>query len=102
MSESEIDAVRALLSAKPRPAGFAERRQRIDEVGSIWPTAADITLDAVDLDGVPGEWSIAPGSDPARVLMFFHGGGYCSGSILIPPPYLRESAGGVLRPGREM
>jgi monoterpene epsilon-lactone hydrolase len=23
-----------------------------------------------------------PGSDPSRVLMFFHGGGYCSGSIL--------------------
>jgi acetyl esterase/lipase len=30
---------------------------------------------------VPGEYSIAPGSDPSRVLMFFHGGGYCSGSI---------------------
>ena len=38
-------------------------------------------LDAVDLDGVPGEWSIAPGSDASRVLLFFHGGGYCSGSI---------------------
>jgi acetyl esterase/lipase len=31
---------------------------------------------------VPGEWSIVPGGDPSRVLMFFHGGGYCSGSIL--------------------
>jgi acetyl esterase/lipase len=38
-------------------------------------------LDPVDLDGVPGEWSIVPGSDAARVLLFFHGGGYCSGSI---------------------
>jgi acetyl esterase/lipase len=28
-----------------------------------------------------GEYSIVPGSDPSRVLMFFHGGGYCSGSI---------------------
>jgi monoterpene epsilon-lactone hydrolase len=25
---------------------------------------------------------MAPGSDPSRVLMFFHGGGYCSGSIV--------------------
>lgn len=24
---------------------------------------------------------MVPGSDPSRVLMFFHGGGYCSGSI---------------------
>jgi acetyl esterase/lipase len=30
---------------------------------------------------VAGEYSIVPGSDPSRMLMFFHGGGYCSGSI---------------------
>jgi monoterpene epsilon-lactone hydrolase len=78
---SEIEAIRALLSSKPRPAGWAERRERLDEVGSVWPVADDIKLSAVDLDGVPGEWSIAPGSDSSRVLMFFHGGGYCSGSI---------------------
>jgi epsilon-lactone hydrolase len=77
----EIDAIRSLLTSKPRPIGWAERRARIEEVGSVWPVADDIRLAAVDLGGVPGEWSIAPGSDPARVLMFFHGGGYCSGSI---------------------
>ena len=78
---SEIEAIRALLSSKPRPAGWAERRQRLDEAGSVWPVADDIKLSAVDLDGIPGAWSIAPGSDANRVLMFFHGGGYCSGSI---------------------
>jgi epsilon-lactone hydrolase len=81
MSESEIEAVRALLSSKPRPVGWAQRRQRLDEVGSHWPVADDVALESVDLDGVPGEWSIVPGSDMSRVLMFFHGGGYCSGSI---------------------
>ncbi len=39
-------------------------------------------LEPVDCDGVPGEWSIVPGSDGPARLMFFHGGGYCSGSIL--------------------
>ena len=82
MGQSEIDAVRALLTAKPRPVGWAERRARLDEVGSVWPVADDVTLEAVDLGGVPGEFSIVPGSDASRVLMFFHGGGYCSGSIL--------------------
>ena len=82
MGGSEIDAVRALLSSKPRPVGWAARRQRLDEVGSVWPVADDIALAAADLGGVPGEWSSAPGSDAARVLLFFHGGGYCSGSIL--------------------
>ncbi len=82
MDQSEIVAVRALLSSKPRPVGWTERRQRLDEVGSVWPVADDIMLKPVDVDGVSGEWSIAPGSDFSRILMFFHGGGYCSGSIL--------------------
>jgi monoterpene epsilon-lactone hydrolase len=77
----EIDAIRTLLTSKPRPVGWAERRARIDEVGSVWPVADDIRLEAVDLGGVPGEFSLAPGSDASRVLLFFHGGGYCSGSI---------------------
>ena len=82
MDRSEIDAIRALLGLKPRPVGWSERRQRIDEVGSVWPVADDVRLDAVDCDGVPGEWSLTPGSDPSGVLLYFHGGGYCSGSIL--------------------
>ena len=82
MAGNEIDAIRALLSSKPRPVGWTQRRERLDEVGSVWPVAEDMNLDAVDFDGVPGEWSIAPGSDASRILMFFHGGGYCSGSIL--------------------
>jgi acetyl esterase/lipase len=79
---SEIDEIRKLLTEKPRPVGWAERRQRINEIGSTWPVADDVQLEEVDLGGVKGEWSIVPGSDPSRVLMFFHGGGYCSGSIV--------------------
>ncbi len=82
MAQSEIEAVRALLSSKPRPAGWPERRQRLDDVGSVWPVADDVDLVPIDANGVPGEYSIVPGSDPSRILMFFHGGGYCSGSIL--------------------
>jgi monoterpene epsilon-lactone hydrolase len=82
MAQSEIEAIRALLSSKPRPVGWLGRRKRLDDVGSVWPVARDVELTAVDVNGVPGEWSIAPGSDSSRVLMFFHGGGYCSGSIV--------------------
>lgn len=97
MDTSEIDAIRQLLTSKPRPVGWAERRQRIDEVGSTWPPAGDIALEAFDLDGVPGEFSIAPGSDASRVLLYFHGGGYCSGSIRSHRRLVTEAgrAGGV-------
>src|SRR5712675_824358 len=71
MGQSEIDAVRALLSSKPRPVGWTARRQRIEEVGSAWPAASDIRFEQVDIDGFPGEWSIAPGSDASRVLLYF-------------------------------
>jgi epsilon-lactone hydrolase len=95
--ESEIDAIRALLSAKPRPVGWEERRRRIEEVGAVSPVADDVTLDAVDLDGVEGEWSIVPGADASRVLIYFHGGGYCSGSIVSHRRLVTEAgrAGGV-------
>ena len=97
MAQSEIDAIRALLGSKPRPVGWAERRQRLDDVGSVWPVADDVSLEAVNVDGVPGEFSIVPGSDPSRALLFFHGGGYCSGSILSHRRMVTEAgrAGGV-------
>jgi len=82
MAQSEIDAIRELLSSKPRPVGWPERRKRLDDVGSVWPVADDVEIAPVDVNGLPGEWSIVPGSDFSRVLMFFHGGGYCSGSIV--------------------
>ena len=82
MAQTEIEAIRALLSSKPRPVEWRERRKRLDEVGSVWPVADDVKITSVDVDGVPGEWSIVPSSDPSHVVMFFHGGGYCSGSIL--------------------
>ena len=97
MPQSEIDAVRALLSAKPRPVGWEERRCRIEEVGAVWPVADDVNLEPVDLDGVKGEWSIVPRADASRVLIYFHGGGYCSGSIVSHRRLVTEAgrAGGL-------
>lgn len=82
MSNAEIDAIRALLTAKPRPIGWTARRARLDEVGAVWPPAEDIRCETVELEHCQAEWSTAPGIDASRVLLFFHGGGYCSGSIL--------------------
>jgi acetyl esterase/lipase len=78
---SEIDDIRALLGAKPRPIGWDARRARLDEVGTAWPPADDIAFRSVDIGGIGAEWSIAPGSAAGRVLIYFHGGGYCSGSV---------------------
>ncbi|RWP70807.1 MAG: alpha/beta hydrolase [Mesorhizobium sp.] len=78
---TEINAVRRLLMSKPRPVSWDERRARLDEVGSVWPIADDIRCEDAVFDGLEGEWSLAPESDRDKVLLFFHGGGYCSGSL---------------------
>lgn len=79
--DDDIDAIRRLLVSKPRPTTLAERRERLDEIGSAYGVAPDIVFKAARIGGVETEWSAAPGSDGTRVLVFFHGGGYCSGSI---------------------
>jgi acetyl esterase/lipase len=80
-TDGGIAAVRALLGSKPRPVGWTERRARIEEVGGAWPIADDIAFESVDAGGVPAEWSRSPDADADGVLLFLHGGGYCSGSI---------------------
>jgi monoterpene epsilon-lactone hydrolase len=77
----EIEAVRALLKSLPRPTNWAERRERIDAVASAYGVAPDIVFEPARIGACDAEWSIAPGSDPGRILLYLHGGGYCSGSI---------------------
>jgi acetyl esterase/lipase len=80
MSGSGIEAVRAMLASKPRPAGLAAHRARLEEIAAH-PAGYDVSLEVESLGELPLEWSLAKGSDPSRVLLYFHGGGYCSGSI---------------------
>jgi monoterpene epsilon-lactone hydrolase len=82
MSEKEMAVLRALLTSRPRPASVAERRARLDALGEAYPTASDIRLEPTSAEGVPAEWSTAPGANAARVLLYLHGGGFSAGSIV--------------------
>ncbi|WP_407671224.1 alpha/beta hydrolase fold domain-containing protein [Paraburkholderia phymatum] len=46
----------------------------------------DVTIASVDANGVPGEWVEIAGSDPSRVVLFLHGGGYMFGSTATHRP----------------
>jgi len=82
MSDNEIAALRALLTLRPRPVSVAERRERLDALGNVYRTPADISIESVSADGVPAEWTAAPGAAPSRVLLYLHGGGFSVGSIV--------------------
>ncbi|WP_291956320.1 alpha/beta hydrolase [Chelatococcus sp.] len=77
----QIKALEEIFRSKPRPTTWTERRERMDEVCAIDPVSTSIALEPISIGAIPAEWSLAPGSDAGRVLMFLHGGGYCSGSI---------------------
>ncbi len=81
MADAEIDAIRRMLATRPRLADLAERRQRLDGLGAQYPLPADVRVEPVEANGVAAEWTTTPGADPARVILFLHGGGYISGSL---------------------
>jgi hypothetical protein len=99
MSENEIAALRALLASRPpRPTSVEGRRERMDALGNAYRIAEDIRLEPVSADGVPAEWSVAPGAEGPRVLLYLHGGGHMFGSIKSHRSFVsRRSAGSALR-----
>jgi acetyl esterase/lipase len=80
-TDAELTAIRALLAAGERPKDLAGRRRRLDELTARYALPADVVVEPADADGVPAEWTRTPAADPARVILFLHGGGYVSGSI---------------------
>lgn len=59
---------------------FAEQRTNWDEFGKSIPEySSDVSVEAVDCDGTPCEWVVAPGASENKVLLHFHGGGYVIG-----------------------
>ena len=61
------------------------RRQRLefirgfmDDMGREKTHVSEFT--AVDADGVPAQWTLAPGADPHRRVLYLHGGAFIAGS----------------------
>jgi len=82
LSDIEIDRIRALIAARPRPPELSERRKRLDAFGEQARMPEGVIVEPVDANGVPAEWTTAPDADRNRVLLYMHGGGYMSGSIV--------------------
>lgn len=81
----EIGAVLQSMAAVPPMLQAAPMRQRkfvlrkyVDE--AFADRVLDATFVPVDAGGVPAEWVLAPGADPARRLLYIHGGAFIFGS----------------------
>lgn len=82
MADPEIVKLRELIASRPRPADLAERRRAMDANAQSFPLDPEIEVQAVVAAGVPAEWTLSPGADQSRVVLYLHGGGYVFGSIL--------------------
>lgn len=82
MAETEIGAIRELLASSPRPPDLAGRRKRLEEVFGSFSLADGVHAEPADLGGRSAEWTSTSSADPSRVILYLHGGGYVSGSIV--------------------
>ena len=73
------DQQRASASMPAPP--LAERRATFVPGGRLHPVPADVAVSEVTAGGVPAHWLAAPGTEPGRVLLFLHGGGFELGSL---------------------
>jgi epsilon-lactone hydrolase len=83
MASAELHKLVSMLRAAPIVSD-----QTIEQIRAGWEKfaasfvpAADLSFKPAVAQGVPVEWVTAPDSDPSRVVLYFHGGGYTIGSI---------------------
>src|ERR1700722_12541911 len=85
-SQAMQDAIETLrdrqrASAGQVPPAVAELRAGFVPGDRLHPVPDDVLVEEVTAGGVPAHWLTAPGTDPGRVLLFLHGGGYELGSV---------------------
>ncbi len=75
---ASLGGMKERLRGVPRSSRTAVLRQYMDDIFADRPLQATFTQ--VDCGGVPAQWVLAPGADPARRTLYIHGGAYIMGS----------------------
>ena len=73
-----LGGMSTLLKGVPLRQRNAVLRKYMDEL--FTDRALDARFAPADAGGVPAEWVMAPGADPARRLLYIHGGAFVMGS----------------------
>lgn len=57
-----------------------EQRAAMEASAGLFPAEPDVGASQVDAGGVPADWVSVASSEPDRVVLYLHGGGYVMGS----------------------
>jgi len=68
------------LVAGPRGT-LAEMRAHAEKFFSKFDVSPEAEVEAAEIGGVRGNWLTMPGADPARVVLYIHGGAFVMGSV---------------------
>ena len=81
MSTEQRENLEAVLRQSAFPAGsdVSEQRRLLRELASAQPLAADVTVTAAALGGVPTAEITIDGVEPRHVVLYFHSGVYVLG-----------------------
>ncbi len=83
MPDQDLIELRKMIAANPLPANLEALRLSVDADSQRFPLDPDINTEReLVAIGVPAEWTWTAAADPARVVLYLHGGGYVFGSIL--------------------
>jgi epsilon-lactone hydrolase len=75
---ASLGGVQDVLKGVPMRQRNAVLRKYMD--GIFADRVLDVSITPMDCGGVPGEWVLAPGADPARRTLYIHGGAFMMGS----------------------
>jgi epsilon-lactone hydrolase len=82
MSHAGVESVRTMIETSGMLSmSIDEQRAMLDDPASEAPAPDGVTVEAVTVGGRPAERITASAAPPDGVVLYFHGGGYCSGSI---------------------
>jgi acetyl esterase/lipase len=74
---ASLGGIRDMLEGVPLRQYPTVLRKYLDEIFA--DRVLDVDITPVDCAGVPGEWVLAPGADPARRTLYIHGGAFMMG-----------------------
>ena len=81
MASAELQTVIGMMkAADPMASGDLMKIRAAMAAAPPYRQPDDITWEKVEADGVPAEWTSPTDAAPGRALVYFHGGGYATGS----------------------
>lgn len=66
----------------PRDKNFVVKRIKTDKLCGSFKPAKNVNFEMTEIGGVAAEWAATSSAPEDKVIIYFHGGGYCTGSII--------------------